>query len=133
MSYRLLAPIISGMCMSLLCPVSGGEKLPQTPPKYIFPIVWTILYILLGISWENTKHGSYADYIYHVLVLLLILWIVVYSCKSNKIRGFYILACLKAVCICCIVLHHDDFSKILLTPLLAWLFIAYSLNYHIID
>lgn len=50
----ILIPLTVGVLSSI---VSGGTKLYSTisqpalsPPGYIFPIVWTILYILMGIS-----------------------------------------------------------------------------------
>jgi tryptophan-rich sensory protein len=32
---------------------------PLTPPKIVFPIVWTILFILMGISSYLIKHSNY--------------------------------------------------------------------------
>ncbi len=50
----ILIPLTVGVLSSI---VSGGTKLYSaisqpalSPPGYIFPIVWTILYILMGIS-----------------------------------------------------------------------------------
>lgn len=128
---RTLIPFISGFGMSFLCPVSG-KRLPQTPPKFVFPIVWSILYILIGVSWQRANVKKSSDIMHGVLVMLLVSWIVFYSCNNRKTIGLYILACIAAVTTCCIALHNDDISKILLTPLLAWILIAYSLNYNII-
>lgn len=127
---RLWIPLISGFGLSSLCPVSGGERLPQTPPKFLFPIVWTILYILIGISWEKARKKKISDIMHAILVLLLVLWIVIFSCCKNKIYGWYLLACIIAITISCMILHDDDMSLLLLTPLLAWILIAYNLNYH---
>lgn len=135
--WRLWAPLVSGLAFSRMCPVSGGERLPQTPPKRVFPIVWTILYACIGYSWkrihslfpENTK----ADVMHGILVCLLCAWLFTYACKNQKVYGFYVLAMIVATCVCCIALHEDKMSKILLTPLLAWTLIALQLNYHIAD
>ena len=49
----ILIPLAIGILSALL---SGDmsdfafNKPPLNPPSYIFPIVWTILYILMGIS-----------------------------------------------------------------------------------
>ena len=52
-NYKLLAifiliPIIIGTILGLL--VVKGSNIDSILPSYIFPIVWTILYTLMGIS-----------------------------------------------------------------------------------
>ena len=51
----IAVPLLIGVIASLL--TSGGmemfsnlDKPPLSPPGWLFPIVWTILYILMGIS-----------------------------------------------------------------------------------
>lgn len=51
----IVIPIFVGMAASLL--TGGGmeifsmvEKTPLPPPAWVFPVVWTILYTLMGIS-----------------------------------------------------------------------------------
>lgn len=131
--HRLYLPILTGFGMSLLCPIKGGERLPQTPPKEVFPLVWTILYLLVGLSWHRTRFQKESDAMHALLVFLLASWILLYSCLKQKTGGLYILACIFAVCISCMLLHDDKVSKIALTPLLAWIFIAYSLNFQIVS
>ena len=131
--YRLYLPILTGFGTSLFCPIKGGETLPQTPFKILFPIIWTILYVLVGISWQRTYLKTESDILHSFLVLFLVSWIIVYSCFEKKVLALYILACIFAISISCITIHEDDVSKILLVPLVAWTLIAYSLNFQIIS
>ena len=93
-NWRLWVPLVSGLAFSRICPVSGGERVPQTPPQRVFPIVWTILYACIGYSWkrnhslfpENTK----TDVMHGILVCLLCAWLFMYACKDQKVYGFYV-------------------------------------------
>ena len=50
-----LLPLIGGIIVSLIISSSINYseliKPPLAPPKIIFPIVWSVLYFLLGISY----------------------------------------------------------------------------------
>ena len=49
----ILFPLAAGSLSSVLSGNMAGStftKVPLSPPGYIFPIVWTILYTLMGIS-----------------------------------------------------------------------------------
>ena len=135
MQWRLWVPIISGNVLSVLCPIKQGEGvfLPQRPPAYIFGIVWTILYILLGISWTRARGDKESDFMHGLLTLFLCLWIVSFSCLDKKKYGLYTLSCIVAITVCCMCLHKHRWSKVALTPLLAWTTLAHQFNYHILD
>tara|TARA_B110000046_G_C12973195_1_gene389894 strand:- start:160 stop:516 length:357 start_codon:yes stop_codon:yes gene_type:complete len=109
-----------------------ASKVPQRPPALVFPIVWAILFCLLGYSWTNARHDTHADVMHGVCVLLLSGWTLMYVCLKNKKAGLYTLAGIVAVTVCCMCLHEDKTSQIALTPLLAWLLIALQLNWHVI-
>ena len=132
--WRLWLPIVSGFGMASVCkiPKNEGTFLPQRPPAIVFKIIWPILYLLLGFSWVNATSQKITDTMHGLLTLLLTLWILTYQCMNNKKMGLYIIACLIAIIISCICLHKNRISKIALTPLLAWLLIAFQLNWNII-
>lgn len=49
----ILIPFAVGALSSLLSgrmSYAGLDKPPLAPPAYVFPIVWSILYVLMGIS-----------------------------------------------------------------------------------
>ena len=137
-NWRLWTPIVSGFGLSALCPLRragsdyDGSKLPQRPPAAVFPIVWAILYCLLGYSWTRARKDICTDVMHGVCVLLLSLWTLAYACFGYKRVGLYTIAGIMSVTVCCMCLHEDKRSKIALSPLLAWLTIALQLNWHVI-
>ena len=54
----ILIPVIVGSLVGLLTSkFNDFDSLVKpflAPPKIVFPIMWTILYILMGISFRNT-------------------------------------------------------------------------------
>jgi len=132
--WRLFAPAISGFGMSSFCGIiEGGESLPQTPPKSTFQIVWPILFFLLGMSWTKAKKVPLLDALHAVCTALLAGWIYVYTCRNSKKMGIYILAVTISIVIACITIHEKAVDKVLLVPLLAWLIIAFQLNWEIVN
>ena len=122
MNWRLWAPIVSCYVLSMLCPTLAGEGklLAQRPPAYVFGIVWPVLYMLAGYSWSTAQYDQETDIMHGVLILLLCLWIIMFSCMCKKKFGLYVLSLVVATVACCMCLHKNKMSKIALTPLLAW-------------
>ena len=73
------------------------------------------------------------DILHGVCTFLLSLWIVIYSCLKMKKIGIYIIASTISTVIALISLHNHRLSKILLIPLLAWLIVAFQLNWNIVN
>ena len=135
--WRMWAPLVSGFAMATMCPMgpNDGATLPQRPPTSAFPIVWTILYLLLGWSWTRVAPLSTNDRMHSVCTLLLLAWLLAYSCHGSPRTALYVLACAIAVTVCCMCLHasHDHNACVALVPLLAWLLIAFHLNWDIVS
>lgn len=69
---------LSGMTASVSSGYSGLEMPPLSPPGIVFPVAWTILYILLGISlWLIYRSGGdRAFYIlFAVQMVLNLAWV----------------------------------------------------------
>lgn len=60
-------------------------KVPGQPPGWVFPIVWTFLYFLLGFAnlWDNP--------VYYINLILNAVWTKVYFEDRNKPVAFYII------------------------------------------
>ena len=64
-SKTILIPLIVGGIVGIL--ISGSldyeslQKPVLSPPSILFPIVWTILYILMGVSYGILKEKSLID------------------------------------------------------------------------
>ena len=116
--FYLFLPIISGYMMTMFCKPSknAGAIVKFRPPAWVFGIVWPILYILLGLAWINSKQLSL---FYWILIILLDLWLYIYSCKNNKIGGVFIIF-LSILALLYIFINVSQTIKYYLAPLLVW-------------
>ena len=127
----ILIPGLLGFVTAMFCNVKkdSGANVSFRPPAIVFSIVWPILYILLGLSWFYSRKDNQilSDIFYILLILALCLWIIVYSCKNNKKSGDYILILSIIFAILSYTVSPIN-SKIMITPLIGWLFFATLLN-----
>ena len=104
--FSILIPLAVGGLSAL---ISGGgmgfyktvEKPPLSPPGIVFPIVWSILYILMGISLYlvMTKKDMYLNktsaYAFFALQLFLnFIWSPVFFSAKEYLAAFIILVLL---------------------------------------
>lgn len=144
---RLFAPIVTGMGTAALVPSmkNRGSKLPQTPPGWVFGVVWVLLYVSLGYTWAEwaQEDSTYADTTFIILVTLLVLWIIVatgiqwrWSSPQKAIRKDYIKASLYIIVLATmasfvvLVNAPDTLSQVGSSVFTGWLLFATHLNYH---
>lgn len=126
----LFIPMLSGFLSSSICSIGegSGSTVKSRPPGYIFGIVWTLLYILIGISWVDSRKKykqNVVDLLYSLLILLLCIWIFLYGCKKNKKFAMY--SILFSIMITIFILMYS--LSYYLVPLLIWLLFALLLNF----
>ncbi|HIZ16649.1 MAG TPA: tryptophan-rich sensory protein [Firmicutes bacterium] len=138
----LVIPIGLGILSSLISGNMGGvyptlNRPPLSPPAWIFPVVWSILYILMGISAyivSDTRgmHSSkeQAMKIYYAQLIINVLWPIIFF----RFRQFTIAAIVLGVLIVAVIATIIKFKKInntaamLLVPYLIWILFALYLN-----
>jgi len=108
-----------------------------TPPNYIFPIVWNILFFLIALSlyfaWINSK-GNLKKKIFIVFAISLILnilWSVLFFSLKQPAIAFIELLILWLSIIAMISVSYkaDKKAAYLLIPYLLWVSFAGVLNY----
>lgn len=108
-----------------------------TPPNYIFPIVWNILFFLIALSlyfaWINSK-GNLKKKIFIVFainLILNILWSVLFFSLKQPAIAFIELLILWLSIIAMISVSYkaDKKAAYLLIPYLLWVSFAGVLNY----
>ena len=118
--------------------MAGYETLlkpPLSPPGWLFPVVWTILYILMGVAaaeiWKGENYGKdVALTLYAVQLAFNFMWPIFFFVYEARLLSFFWLLILVFIVFICIVY----FSKIsrkaayLLLPYFAWLIFAAYLN-----
>ena len=108
---------------------------PLSPPPWVFPVVWSILYSLMGISaasvYESCCSGkSDALFIYAVQLAVNFLWTVFYfSFQAVSISFFWLIFLLLLVILMTIRFERcSPGSGKLQIPYILWLAFAAYLN-----
>ena len=135
--YSLL-PIVGGAVVGLI--ISGymnyGDmvKPPLSPPSYIFPIVWTILYILMGISYfiatKDKENDKDLNQIYILQLLVNFFWPIIFFVLKMYFTAFFWIILLLILVIIMIkeLLKNNKISGCLQIPYFIWLLFATYLN-----
>lgn len=122
------------------------EQPPLSPPSWLFPVVWTILYTLMGVSYylisqgENQKNriGVSVDgetiaaskRIYFLQLLLNFLWPIFFFDFGWYLFSFFVLVALW-IAVAIMIRKFADISQLaalLNIPYLLWLTFAAYLN-----
>lgn len=110
-------------------------KPPLNPPGIVFPIVWTILFILMGISLyliseTNYKNKSKAYKIYIVQLIVNSLWTLLFFGLNLRLLSFFWIILLIVLVIKMILEFYkiNKTSAYLQIPYLLWLIFASCLN-----
>lgn len=138
-------PLIVGGLSALLTKDSMNiyENLntpPLSPPGFVFPIVWTILFILMGISFYLTtlfndgEEKENAQKIYIIQLILNFIWSIVFFNYNNFILSFIILIVLWLFILKMIISFYkiNPIAGYLQIPYLLWVTFAGYLNLMII-
>lgn len=107
------------------------SKPPLSPPSFIFPAVWTVLYILMGIGAAMVyKKISSVPFIYPLQLSVNFLWPIIFFNMQAYLFAFVWLILLFVL----VIIMTCDFYKISKTaaylqiPYLVWLVFAGYLN-----
>ena len=105
-----------------------------TPPSYIFPIVWSILYVLIAISFSIAikNDDKNAIYLFSTNLILNILWCYFYFYKKNIKLAFAIILILIINTLSIIIVTKSK-VKFVLILYFKWLCFAAFLNYKSIE
>ena len=111
-------------------------KPPLAPPSIVFPIVWTILYFLMGISaykiFESEDvNRKNALIIYGIQLFVNFAWPFIFFNKQDFLFAFIWLLLLVAAVASMIYVFYkiDKKAGLLQIPYLIWLLFAAYLNY----
>ena len=112
------------------------NKPPLSPPPILFPIVWTILFILMGISIyrvmvSDNSSKKEGKLIYFIQLIVNALWTVIFFGLNEYFLAFlWILMLILLVVTMLIVFSKiDKISTYINIPYLIWLLFACYLNF----
>ena len=120
---------------------AGLEKPAIYPPPATFGIVWTILYLLMGIALAMvvTARGApgrgLAIAVFAVQFLLNLAWSPVFFGMQLLVPAFYLLLAIDVAVLLTVVLFYRvrPLAAWLLVPYLAWVLFAAVLNWQFVQ
>ena len=134
----ILIPVIVGGIVGLLISSSidynSLQKPFLAPPSILFPIMWTILYILMGVSYGILKDNSLIDSktntIYYLQLLVNALWPIAFFMLKWRLFAFIWILLLDILVIIMIMNFYkkNKLSGLLQIPYLLWSLFASYLN-----
>ena len=109
-----------------------------TPPNWVFPIIWSILYILMGISlwllWiSKTRYKFIAYLIFAIQLALNFAWSWIFFYQQKPFWAFLEILLLWIAVAGMIVTfrYHSKLAAYLQVPYLLWITYAITLNFFI--
>lgn len=134
----ILVPLILGGIVGLL--TSGSMRYdtlnqpPLAPPSLLFPIAWTILYTLMGISHgileANRLSDSESNGVYYAQLAVNLIWPALFFVFEWRLAAFVWILLLDALVITMTVRFYrrDRLAGLLQLPYVAWVLFASYLN-----
>lgn len=135
--FIFLIPAIVGLVSTLFMNKDFFDTVNQpsfAPPKILFPIVWTILYLLMGVSlYRMYKINKKKTLIFGIQLALNMLWVILFFGFNLFLVSFIELIILDIVIIYIILDYYsyDKISSLVLVPYLLWSCFASYLNWAI--
>ena len=137
----LAVPLAVGGLSALLSGGMGGNEdllqPPLSPPGWLFPIVWTALFLLMGYAFyrvwtsgEDPQKIKKAMILFGIQLFLNFLWSPVFFGLQWRLVAFFILLALWAAILLTIRAFSDvdELAADLLLPYLLWVTFAGYLN-----
>ena len=114
---------------------SALQKPPLAPPGFIFPIVWTVLYLLMGaasyfVAEKGGEESRKALTTYAFYMVLNILWPTAFFKKGAILGALILLAGQLILIFACITAYRkiDKKAALFLIPTTLWSLFAFYLN-----
>ena len=134
----ILIPILVGGIVGIITSNFMDYNLLQqpflSPPGIVFPIVWTILYALMGISYGILKNNKLTydkiNFIYYLQLSVNALWSIFFFVFKWRLFSFFWIILLAVLVIIMIILFYqkNKLAGLLQIPYLLWILFASYLN-----
>ena len=131
----LIVGAIVGIIMSKFMDYNVLVKPKLAPPSIVFPIVWTIIYILMGFSYGILKSNNLTvtsiDFIYYVQLAVNALWSIIFFVFKWRLFAFIWIILLAILVIDMIIKFYNKnkIAGLLNIPYIFWIVFASYLNW----
>ena len=134
----ILVPVIVGAIVGIIISESidynSLPKPPLAPSSSLFPIIWTILYILMGVSYgilkSNRLTNEKTDSIYYTQLFVNALWPIFFFVLKWRLFSFLWIVLLAVLVFYMIKTFYkqDRLAGLLQIPYFIWTIFASYLN-----
>ena len=134
----ILIPILAGLVIGLITSDAMNYNMlkmpPFAPPAILFPIVWTILYTLMGISYgilkSNNQTNKEIDTSYYTQLGVNALWSIIFFSLKWRLFAFLWIIILLVLIIDMTrkFYNKNQFAGLLQIPYIIWVAFATYLN-----
>lgn len=139
--FYILLPLVGGSIIGLIINnyIDYGYLInpPLSPSSYIFPIVWSILYLLIGISYyiyRKNNNNSLTIKLYYTQLIFNYLWSIIFFVLKLKFFAAIWIILLVIIIIWLMVRFYQEevLSFYLFIPYILWVLFATYLNIGIV-
>lgn len=137
--FRIFLPLVVGVIVSIIIKDSIDYEIivkpPFAPPSFLFPIAWTIIYLLMGIAYylfrkNGNENTNKVIIVYYLQLLVNALWSIIFFVFKWRLLAiiWIILLLILVVYLFVSFGKKDKTSAYLLIPYVVWLVFATYLN-----
>lgn len=136
--YILVPVLVGGIVGFIISNFIDYESLNKpflAPPKFVFPIVWTIIYILMGISYgiisEKGLNDSKSKFLYYSQLAVNALWSIIFFVFKLRFLAFIWILFLDVLVILMTINFYqkNKLAGLLQIPYILWILFATYLNF----
>jgi len=130
----IIIPLIGGIVVSTLLNFDLYKEInlpPLAPPRILFPIVWTILYLLLGVVLYRIRYSDTNRNLFITQLIINYGWCFFFFTFKTYLLSFIIIFLLDLLVFYLILSIDDKISKYILIGYFVWLVFASYLNFSI--
>ena len=129
----MFLPIIGGSLIGFITSksidYSNLIKPPLAPSKILFPIAWSIIYLLLGISYylyKKENSDKTIDIVYYIGLIVNYLWTFIFFVFKLRLLAIFWIILLDILVILLAILYYkyEKKSTLLLIPYILWIIFA---------
>ena len=134
----ILIPVLVGVLVGLITSNAiDYETLKQpflAPPGWVFPVVWTILYVLMGVSYGILKTNNLVDkdvnFIYYLQLGVNALWSIFFFLLKWRLFSFIwiLLLAILVIAMINVFYNKNKVAGLLQIPYILWVAFATYLN-----
>lgn len=129
----IFLPIILGSIIGIIISKSIDYQTlslpPLAPPSILFPIAWTIIYLLMGFSFylfKKKEENTHISLLYYIQLLVNLTWSLLFFLLKWRLLSIFWIILLDILVICLLKMFYlqNKISTYLNIPYLLWILFA---------